>query len=143
MQALVDAVRAPGARQPIIATGFDWGNHLGSWLRYRPHDPANQLVAGFHAYNSRSCVTVACWSHTVGPVAHHVPVVTTELGETRCSQVFINSFMNWADSAGVSYLGWTWTPSGCTAPALIRSWNGQPTPYGEGLRAHLIRLHRR
>ena len=88
----------------VLGKGWCW-----LWVRIaRP-------VAGFHAYNSRSCVTVACWSHTVEPVAHHVPVVTTELGESGCSQVFINSFMNWADAAGVSYLGWTWNLSGCTA----------------------------
>jgi endoglucanase len=50
MQALVDAVRSGGARQPIIVTGLAWGNGLASWLRYRPHDPAGQLVAGFHVY---------------------------------------------------------------------------------------------
>ena len=142
MQMLVDAVRATGARQPIIATGLDWGNELGSWLRYRPHDPANQLVAGFHAYNFNSCVTVACWNSEVKPVAGKVPVVATELGEADCSHAFISRFMNWADSAGVSYLAWGWDPSGCRSPALIRSWSGQATAYGEGLRAHLMRLHR-
>jgi endoglucanase len=93
-----------GARQPIIATGLNWGNDLGSRLRYRSHDPVHQLVLGFHVYNARSCVTAACWSYIVGPVALQVPTVTTELGETGCSHEFVNSFMNWADSAGVSYL---------------------------------------
>jgi endoglucanase len=142
MQMLVDAVRATGARQPIIATGLGWGNDLGSWLRYRPHDPANQLVAGLHIYNFNSCITVACWNSEVKPVARKVPVVAAELGEADCSNAFINRFMNWADSAGVSYLAWSWNPFGCRYPGLIRSWDGQPTAYGEGLRAHLMRLHR-
>ena len=73
----------------------------------------------------------------------NVPVITTELGEADCSDAFIKRFMTWADTAGVSYLGWTWDPYGCAAPALIRSWKGQPTAYGEGLRAHLIMLYRR
>jgi hypothetical protein len=83
----------------------DWRNDLGSWLRYRPHDPANQLVAGFHAYNTQSCVTVACWSHTVGPVAHHVPMVTTERALSRA----------WKGSGlgGVSPLG---------RPELVHLW---------------------
>jgi endoglucanase len=141
MQTLVDAVRSTGARQPIIAAGIGSGNDLSSWLRYRPHDPANQLVAGMHAYSFLNCVTVACWSANVEPVAGRVPVVATELGEADCTAKFVNRFMNWADSAGVSYLGWTWNPSGCGAPALIRSWDGQPTSYGEGLRVHLIKLY--
>jgi hypothetical protein len=143
MQALVDAVRSAGARQPIIATGLAWGNDLSAWLQYRPHDPANQLAAGLHMYNFNSCVTAACWSKGIGPVVRSVPVITTELGEGDCSEAFIDTFMKWADSAGVSYLGWAWNPWGCRAPALIRSWGGQPTAYGEGLRAHLIGLHRR
>lgn len=141
MQTLVDAVRSTGAKQPIIATGLNSGNDLSSWLRYRPHDPANQLVAGFHAYNFVGCITVACWNEEVEPVARSVPVITTELGEGDCSHAFIDRFMSWADSAGVSYLGWSWNPSGCAA--LITSWDGQPTAFGDGLRTHLIRLRSR
>jgi hypothetical protein len=143
MQAMVDAVRSAGARQPIIATGLASGNDLSAWLRYRPRDPAHQLAAGLHMYNFLGCVTPACWNGQIGPVVRSVPVITTELGEADCSDGFIESFMNWADSAGVSYLGWSWNPSGCRAPALIRSWDGRPTPYGAGLRAHLTRLRRR
>jgi aryl-phospho-beta-D-glucosidase BglC (GH1 family) len=140
MQTLVDAVRSTGARQPIIVTGPGWGNDLSFWLQYRPHDPANQLVAGFHAYNSLGCISVACWNQGVRAVAHSVPVVATEIGELDCSHTFIDRFMSWADSAGVSYLGWGWNPSGCRAPALIRSWGGQSTGFGEGLRSHLYKL---
>lgn len=140
MQALVNAVRSTGADQPIIVSGLASGNDLSSWLQYAPRDPAHQLVAGLHMYNFLSCVTATCWSGNIEPVVRKVPVITTELGEADCSAAFIDRFMKWADSAGVSYLGWSWDPVGCGAPALIRSWNGQPTAYGEGLRAHLIRL---
>lgn len=141
MQVLVNAVRSAGARQPIIATGLQAGNDLSSWLRFRPRDPANQLVAGLHAYNFLGCVSVTCWNRTVAPVARQVPVVTTEFGEADCADSFVNRFMNWADSAGVSYLGWGWNTSGCRAPSLIRSWDGAPTTYGRSLRAHLLKLH--
>lgn len=140
MQSLVDAVRATGAEQPIIVTGIGSGNDLSSWLRYRPYDPVKQLVAGFHSYSFLNCIAVACWDETVGSVARSVPVVATEVGEADCAHAYIDRFMRWADSVGVSYLGWGWNPSGCRAPALIRSWDGQPTTYGEGFRSHLIRL---
>jgi hypothetical protein len=140
MQTLVDVVRTAGARQPIVATGLGSGNDLSAWLDYRPHDPANQLVAGFHAYNSLGCVTPACWNTYLQPVARRFPLITGELGEAGCSHTFSDSFMRWADSTGVSYLAWTWNPFGCGAPALISSWDGQPTAYGEGLRAHLISI---
>ena len=137
MQTLVDAVRSSGARQPIIATGMHWGTDLSSWYEYRPHDPANQLVAGLHMFDFSFCPSMACWTRTVDPVAHRVPVVATELGQRACSAPFVDRVMNWADSAGVSYLGWSWNPAGCAAPALIRSWDGRPTAAGERLRAHL------
>ena len=136
MQTLLDAVRVNGARQPIVSTGLDWGADLSSWRAYRPHDPAHQLVAGIHAYDFNSCASADCWKSTVGSV-RGVPVVATEFGQKSCSDAFMGRFMDWADSAGVSYLGWSWNPSGCAAPALIRSWDGQPTASGEQLRAHL------
>jgi aryl-phospho-beta-D-glucosidase BglC (GH1 family) len=140
MQSLVDAVRSAGAEQPVIATGLDWGNDLSSWLRYRPHDPAHQLVAGLHVYNDLACSTVACWDSSVLPVAGKVPVVTAELGDKTCYAGFVSSFMSWADSVDVSYLGWSWNPTGCAGPALISSWEGRPTSYGEVLRTHLTEL---
>ena len=143
MQDLVDAVRSTGARQPIIATGLNWGNDLSSWLEYRPHDPANQLAAGLHVYNDLACATITCWNNVARPVARTVPVVVGELGDKACSGAFISSFMNWADSVNVSYLGWSWNPSGCAGPSLISSWSGQPTPYGAVLREHLASLRPR
>lgn len=138
METLVAAVRSTGSRQPVIVTGLEWGSDLSSWLRHHPRDPAHQLVAGLHAYDFRSCAGPNCWQREIGPVARSVPVVTTELGQNVCSAKFLDRFMNWADSAGVSYLGWTWNPVGCAAPGLIRSWSGNPTGSGEQLRLHLI-----
>jgi endoglucanase len=140
MQTLVDAVRSSGARQPIIATGVRWGTDLSSWLEYRPDDPADQLAAGFHVYDFASCTSLRCWRGTVDPVAREVPVVVTEIGERECSGTFLDRFMSWADSAEVSYLAWSWNPSGCEAPALIESWDGRPTPPGERLRERLLAL---
>jgi uncharacterized protein YbdZ (MbtH family) len=140
MQRLVDTVRLAGARQPVIASGLDWANDLSSWLSARPRDPAHQLVAGFHTYDFRSCVTAACWSTELRPVTRAAPVVTTELGQRACASPFITRYMTWADSTGASYLGWSWNPTGCASPALIRSWSGEPTVSGQRFREHLIAL---
>jgi endoglucanase len=140
MQTLVRAVRATGALQPIIATGIDWGADLSSWLEYRPRDPRNQVAAGIHMFDFSDCTTTACWKKTFAPVADRVPVVASELGERDCAAAFMNRFMNWADAAGVSYLGWSWNPFGCGGPALIESWNGEPTVPGRELRARLLEV---
>jgi hypothetical protein len=140
MQTLVDAVRSTGATQPVIATGIEWGTDLSSWLVHRPDDPEDQLAAGLHLYDFSSCTSARCWRRTVEPVAREVPVVVAEVGERECSGAFLERFMSWADAAGVSYLAWSWNPSGCEAPALIESWDGRPTRSGDRVREQLIAL---
>jgi uncharacterized protein YbdZ (MbtH family) len=139
MQRLVDAVRATGARQPIILSGIARGSDLSSWLKFRPKDPVNQLVAGFHVYDFSHCNQMDCWRH-VQQVARSVPVVTTEVGQRACGAPFIEQYMSWADSVGISYLGWSWNTAGCEAPGLIRTWSGSPTPSGLIMRRHLARV---
>lgn len=138
MQSLVDAVRAAGATQPIVATGLQYGNDLSEWLEHRPHDPLGNTAAGFHVYDFNECNDQRCWDRTVGSVAAVVPVVTTEAGQGDCRSDFITDFMRWADRRGVSYLGWTWNTWNCSdGPALIRTYEGEPTDFGAGVRRHL------
>jgi len=144
MQRLVDAVRSAGGRQPLMLGGLAWSNDLSGWLRWRPRDPLHQLIASFHLYNFNTCSTAACWNTTIAPVARTVPVVTGELGENDCGHGFIDTYMPWADAAGVSYLGWTWDTWDCkNGPALISGYDGTPTPFGDGFKAHLAALQGR
>ena len=128
MQTLVDAVRSTGASQTVIATGLGSGSDLSGWLEYRPRDPAHQLAAGLHMYDfSAPCDEPDCWATEVGPVAGQVPVVAT-MARIRVRVRSSTASRVWADGAGLSYLGWTWNPTGCDAPALIKSWDGLPSP---------------
>lgn len=143
MQQLVDVIRATGARQPLMLGGLAWSNDLSGWLKWRPRDPLHQLIASFHLYNFNTCSTEACWNATVKPVAAVVPVVTGELGENDCMSGFVDTYMPWADAAGISYLGWTWDTWDCkSGPALISGYDGTPTGFGAGFRAHLASLQR-
>ena len=141
MQQLLDAVRGAGATQPVMVGGLGWSGDLSQWLTWEPDDPLHQLVASAHIYNFSGCNTAACWSRTISPVAARVPVVTGELGENDCADSFVDSYMAWADAAGVSYLGWAWNTAGCASfPALVSSYDGTPTGFGTGFRAHLAAL---
>jgi hypothetical protein len=141
MQRLVTAVRSTGARQPIMLGGLAWSNDLSQWLRYEPRDPRHQLVASFHLYNFNTCGTQRCWDATIAPLAARVAVVTGELGEDDCAHAFVDRYMRWADARGISYLGWTWDTWDCgQGPALIASYDGTPTAFGVGLRAHLAAI---
>jgi hypothetical protein len=147
MQSLVEAVRATGARQPVMLGGLQWSSDESQWLAHEPVDPAGQLAASFHTYNFSGCHELSCWQATIAPLAAHVPVVTGELGENGCKASYIDSYMPWADAHGISYLGWTWDSTGAPShwscsngPALIQSYNGTPTAFGAGLKKHLATL---
>ena len=142
MQHLVDVVRATGAKQPIMLGGLDWANDLGDWLRYKPHDPAEALIASFHVYDDNRCNQPSCWSSVLEPIRQKVPVVAGEVGERDCGHAFLDGFMGFADARGISYLAWVWDTWGCggNGIALISSYDGTPTKYGEGLRDHLLTM---
>ena len=122
LQTLLNAIRSAGAKQPVLSGGLDFANDLGDrdhgreWIDHAPNDPLNQEAASFHNYMGKQCDNAACWKHTIAPIAAHVPVVTGEFDEDnfderKCGKSpskFDAHYMNWADSAGVSYLAWGW-----------------------------------
>ncbi len=143
MQAIVDAIRATGAHQPILLAGLNHGNDLSGWLANMPTDPDGQLAASFHVYQPNSCNNTSCWDSTVAPVAAVVPTTTIEFSEQDCSENWDNSVMNWDDAHGIGYLGWGWfilTPH-CQSLYLITDWSGSPAaPNGTALHDHLAAL---
>jgi endoglucanase len=143
MQQLVDTVRATGARQPLLLGGLDWSRDLSGWLDYLPTDPERALVAANHTYDFNACYG-ACRT-TLVRISRRFPVVTSELGEGDCTSRYIDPYMRWADSKGISYLGWAWYTADDTdcynGPTLIRDYTGVPTRFGKGLREHLRELH--
>src|SRR6266508_4219990 len=113
MQQLVNAVRSTGSKHPLLLGGLRWANDLSGWLRWRPRDPARQLVASVHVYETNACGDRTCWNDVIGKVAKQVPVVSGEIAQASCAHDFIDSYMSWADALGVSYLAWAWVVWGC------------------------------
>ncbi|TPQ16283.1 cellulase family glycosylhydrolase [Streptomyces sporangiiformans] len=141
MQDLIDAIRATGARNVILAGGLAYSNDLSQWLTYKPNDPSGNLGAAWHVYNFNTCANESCWGSTLAPVAAQVPLVAGEIGENTCAHSFIDRVMAWFDERDLSYLGWTWNTWNCNSgPALISHYDGTPTSFGIGLRDHLRSL---
>jgi hypothetical protein len=137
---MLDAVREAGATNPVMIGGPQYAGDVDRWLEFKPRDPARQLVASIHIYGPdwAPCWLRSCWNSDIAPLAEKVPVVEGEIGDIDCSHDFIDPLMKWNDAHGVSYIGWSWITGGCASePALISSYKGTPTPYGEGLRDHL------
>ncbi len=140
-QAMLDAIRAAGARNVVLVPGLAYSNDLSGWLAHAPRDPLGQIAASLHLYNFNGCEGHECFTRRYEAIAAAVPLVTGELGENDCAHGFIDDYMRWADARGVSYLGWTWNTWDCgSGPALIRSYDGRATAFGQGLRDHLLDL---
>jgi endoglucanase len=139
-QTLVNAVRATGATNVIQLSGLRYANDMRQWLSYRPTDPTGNLTAAAHVYNFNDCKSVSCYTNELGPVAAVVPLTINEIGENDCGHGFVDALMDWADSRGIGYLGWTWNTWDCkSGPALITDHNGTPTAFGVGLKNRLTR----
>ena len=142
MQDLVNAVRGTGAHNVILVGGLAYANDLRGWLGYEPADPAHNLAASWHSYNFNACSSVSCWTSVVAPVIARVPLVAGEIGQNDCASDYISTLMGWLDSQSASYLAWAWNADFpcASGPSLITSYDGTPTPYGAGYRAHLRSL---
>jgi hypothetical protein len=111
MQALVNAVRATGARQPVMVAGIDYANDLSQWLANRPAD--TQLVASWHNYDSQACSSQACWDATAD---------ARGIG-----------YLIWA--------WWVLPDQSCSVLAVLADVSGTPrAPNGTALKAHLATL---
>ena len=141
MQSLDNAVRSTGATNVVMLGGLAYSNDLSQWLSYKPLDPTGNVAASWHSYNFNSCSSSSCWSSQLSPVLAKVPLVTGELGENDCAHGYLDSLLPWLDTAGASYLAWTWNTWNCASgPALITSYDGTPTAFGAGYKAHLASL---
>lgn len=151
MQSLVDAVRATGARQPLLVAPLGYGSAVGGpeeggtdpaqgWLRWRPVDPLDRVVLSWHVYDFSGCSARSCWDSTVAPVAARAPVVLGEVGETDCATGFVTDLLRWSTAHGVSTFGWAWNaapdPCGAGGPSLVRDYDGTPTVWGSAVRDH-------
>jgi hypothetical protein len=149
MQQMLDAVRSTGATNLVLAGGENWSGDLSGWAAHAPHDSGGNLAASAHVYfKPTDCMAAACYNtvQAFATATTSVPIVTGEVGEFDCAHGFIDPFLAWADTSGVSYLAWSWSLEPCgsadytAGPSLITDWNGTPTAYGQGLKDHVASL---
>jgi hypothetical protein len=81
MQALLDAVRATGANNVVVAGGLDWSYDMSGFLAGKQFsDPkGNGVVYANHAYGNKGD-TVARWVAKMEVAAAKVPIIVSEWG---------------------------------------------------------------
>lgn len=147
MRQLVNVVRGTGARNIIVAEGIQYAETVDQWLRYRPYDPAGNLIASVHVYSFNNCSSPACYEGDMQRLAASVPLLIGEFGpdltvpyssalDNSCpahdvgDTNFDSQLLDWARRNGISWTAWSWNPWG-DCWSLIRGFNGAPTrPYG-------------
>lgn len=145
MKQLVKMIRGLGANNVIMLGGLQYSNSLSQWLKYKPSDPQNNLVASWHIYpNGNPCNTITCYDANIAPVINKVPLIAGEVGESVggnvCSVDGTNTVLNWLDKRSSGYLAWTWDSwsTDCGNWSLIVSFDGTPkSPNGVNFKDHL------
>ena len=155
-QAMINAVRATGATNVVLVGSMQYAQDLSGWLANRPTDPLNQMAAVWHPYPAYGQVwgTPAYAQPNYAPgvftdvqniLAAGIPVIATETGDRNVTGTvgapLVSNITTFADSHGVSVLGWTWDIwyPGTNENVLILDVNGTPTDgYGVVFRNWLL-----
>lgn len=157
MQQMLDAVRATGATNVVLAGTPSWSQDISQWIENAPRDPLHQLGVAWHPYpNSNAAGDPQALVPKLGPKAYewaeHIlaadyPILITETGDhnapgTRGSPYLAN-LLPWADAHGISYFGWGWNVWGDKDNVLIKDASGTPTDgYGVEFKRHLASVAR-
>ncbi len=136
MQGLVDAVRATGAKNLIIAGGVAWCNDLaGVTQGYALDDKGgNGILYSWHNYNWHTG-----WAEKVLGAAAKYPIFVGEVGADTQKMDFIPAaaqedpytwvpdMLGFIQKYHLNWTGWCLHPQ--ATPVLISDWNYTPTPY--------------
>jgi endoglucanase len=141
MQKLLDAVRAAGAKNVIIAGGLNWAYDFDGILDGRQlKDPdGNGVIYANHAYNNKGH-PVEVWIARMEKATAELPVIVSEFGGSGGPNRRTGRFSRPANPSGDDWLlhvmqaiqdhNWSWTawdfhPQ--AGPTLISDWNYTPT----------------
>ena len=133
MQALLDTVRATGAKNVVIAGGLDWAYDFSGILEGRqlfdPH--GNGVIYANHCYDSKND-SVDAWIAKMETASAKFPVIVSEFGgnagpgKVDPSDNWLLHVLKALEEHRWSWTAWDLHPG--AGPALISDWNYTPTP---------------
>jgi endoglucanase len=133
MQALLDTIRATGARNVVVAGGLDWAYDYSGILAGRQlSDPlGNGVIYANHCYDNKHD-TVTNWVAKMERASVRLPVIVTEFGGNSGPSVMVPDddwllhVMRALDEHQWSWTAWDFHTS--ARPNLISDWNYTPSP---------------
>lgn len=138
MQALLNAVRATGAKNNLaIVGGMAWGFDLSQLAHYALK--GSNIVYDTHPYPYGD-KQPQLWNAAFGNVSATYPVISAESGEYDCNTNYMSKLLPYFDAHQIGWVAWAWTVQGdaCGYPLLIKDYNGTPSQaMGQYIYQHL------
>lgn len=148
-QAIVDAIRSTGAKQPIVVSGIDFAGDVSRWRDFMPADPRHALIVGFNSFDYSG--NLARQKPYLRKLSHDFPILVGGFGDTDCNSSYSLKLMKFFDRIGGSYLAWTWNTEadygGCAnallGPKQSAYFSGHPSGFGKGVRKHFLAVQKK
>jgi hypothetical protein len=143
MQTLLDAVRATGASNVVVAGGLDWAYDMSGFLDGRQlSDPQGRgVIYANHCYDNKND-TVDAWIAKLEKAAAKVPVIVSEFGgasgpsKRAPADNWLLHVLQAIQDHQWNYTAWDLHTS--AGPTLLSDWNYTPSPrYGVFLKQML------
>jgi hypothetical protein len=129
MQAMLDTVRATGAKNVVIVGGLDWSYDLSGFLKgYQLVDrTGNGLLYANHAYPFKGD-KVERWISKMEAATKTLPVIVSEFGPpgTR-EEPWLRQVLQALEDHQWDWTAWDMHPA--ASPCLIRDWRYTPTTF--------------
>lgn len=135
MQTMLDAVRATGARNVVVAGGLDWAYDLSGILAGRQlADPEGRgVIYANHNYPFKGD-TIDQWLAKMETATQKLPVIVSEFGAAPSRGASAETSRQWVERVlqamrdhDWSWIAWDLHPR--AGPALVSDWDYTPTPY--------------
>lgn len=119
-QAMINAVRATGATNPVLIGSLSYTADLSGWLAHVPNDPLNQMAATWHPYPgygqpfgsaayAQPDFAPQVFTEVKAIFAAGIPVIATETGDQdspgTVGSPLVATISAFADQMGMSLLG--------------------------------------
>lgn len=134
MQALLDTVRATGAKNVVVAGGVDWAYDLSGILDGRQLSDAkgHGVIYANHAYPFKGD-TVDKWAGKMRTAGQTLPLIVSEFGSDpkggagESGEQWVRHVLNVMKDQNLNWTAWDMHTG--AAPCLISDWNYTPTPH--------------